>query len=44
MFKTLVDAVGGVNVPFQYRVWDKNVGLDIAEPGCVTLDGNQALA
>jgi LCP family protein required for cell wall assembly len=44
MFKTLVDAVGGVKVPFQYAVYDKNVGLDIPEPGCVELNGNQALA
>lgn len=44
MFKTLVDAVGGVNVPFQYPMYDKNVGLDIPEAGCVSLDGNQALA
>ena len=44
MFKTLVDAVGGVNVPFAYPVYDKNVGLDIPEAGCVNLDGNQALA
>ncbi len=44
MFKTLVDAVGGVNVPFQYQVWDRNVGLDVPAPGCVSLDGNQALA
>ena len=44
MFKTIVDAVGGVKVPFQYAVYDKNVGLDIPEPGCVELNGNQALA
>jgi LCP family protein required for cell wall assembly len=44
MFKTIVDAVGGVKVPFQYAVYDKNVGLDVPEPGCVNLDGNQALA
>jgi LCP family protein required for cell wall assembly len=44
MFKTLVDAVGGVKVPFEYAVFDRNVGLDIPEPGCVELNGNQALA
>jgi LCP family protein required for cell wall assembly len=44
MFKTLVDAVGGVNVPFLYPMYDKNVGLDIPEAGCISLDGNQALA
>lgn len=43
MFKTLVDAIGGVNVPFQYHVYDPNTGLD-AGPGCVNLTGSQALA
>jgi len=44
MFKTIVDAVGGVKVPFEYAVYDRNVGLDVPEPGCVELNGNQALA
>lgn len=44
MFKTIVDAVGGVKVPFEYAVYDRNVGLDIPAPGCVNLSGSQALA
>lgn len=43
-FKKIVDAVGGVKVPFEYAVYDRNVGLDIPAPGCVELNGNQALA
>jgi LCP family protein required for cell wall assembly len=50
-FKGLVNSVGGVDVPFAApaRDWDdaKKVnptGLDIATPGCVRLDGDQALA
>src|SRR4051794_30776941 len=43
-FKTLVDAVGGVAVPFQYAARDTNTGLDIPEPGCAVLNGDQALA
>jgi LCP family protein required for cell wall assembly len=43
-FKVLVDAVGGVAVPFPYAVRDlKNTGLDIPQPGCATLDGHHAL-
>ena len=43
-FKSLVDAVGGVNVPFAYPTKDEETGLDIETPGCVTLDGDEALA
>jgi LCP family protein required for cell wall assembly len=43
-FKSLVDAVGGVNVPFAYPTRDEETGLDIPNPGCVTLDGDTALA
>lgn len=42
-FKLIVDAVGGVTVPFQYRILDANVGLDVA-PGCHTFSGDEALA
>ena len=43
-FKYLVDALGGVKVPFAYPTYDKNTGLDIAAPGCYTLSGDAALA
>ncbi len=42
-FKRIVDAVGGVTVPFKTRILDKNVGLDIAA-GCHTFFGDEALA
>ena len=32
-FKTLVDAVGGVPVPFAYPARDENTGLDVPQPG-----------
>lgn len=43
-FKTLVDAVGGVDVPFQYPARDSRSGLMIETAGCVNLDGDEALA
>lgn len=43
-FKNMVDAVGGVAVPFQFAVRDRSTNLDVANPGCVTLDGEAALA
>jgi LCP family protein required for cell wall assembly len=43
-FKRLVDAVGGVPVPFQYPARDPNSGLLVPEAGCVNLDGDAALA
>lgn len=43
-FTQLVDAVGGVSVCFPYATRDVNTGLNIPEPGCYLLDGNQALA
>lgn len=42
-FKLIVDAVGGVTVPFQYQIIDRNVGIDVA-PGCHTFSGDEALA
>ena len=42
-FKRIVDAVGGVTVPFSTRILDKNVGLDVAA-GCHTFVGDEALA
>lgn len=43
-FKSIVDAVGGVDVPFEYPVRDRYTGLDITTTGCVTLDGEAGLA
>lgn len=43
-FKLLVDAVGGVSVPFDFPVQDPNTGLNVPEPGCFTFDGDHGLA
>lgn len=43
-FKTLVDAVGGVNVPFQFPARDPSTGLNVTTTGCFTFSGEHALA
>ncbi|MCU1359917.1 MAG: putative LytR family regulatory protein, partial [Ilumatobacteraceae bacterium] len=43
-FKTIVDAVGGVAVPFDQPVRDTHTGLFVPEPGCFTFTGDLALA
>jgi LCP family protein required for cell wall assembly len=43
-FERLVDAVGGVEVPFAFPARDERSGLLIPEAGCVRLDGDDALA
>jgi LCP family protein required for cell wall assembly len=43
-FRTLVNAVGGVAVPFATPVRDPNTGLNVPAPGCFTFDGDHALA
>lgn len=43
-FKSLVEAIGGVQICFLYPTRDTNTGLNITEPGCFVLDGVQALA
>ena len=43
-FKHLVDAVGGVRVPFQYPARDHATGFTVSGPGCELLDGERALA
>ncbi len=43
-FERLVDAVGGVEVPFQHPARDSRSGLFVANAGCVRLDGDSALA
>jgi len=42
-FQNIVNTVGGVNVYFSSPARDRFSGLDIADPGCVSLDGFQAL-
>ncbi len=44
VFKDLVDAVGGVTVPFVTPVRDKNTGLLVEDSGCYTFNGDHALA
>ncbi|MGE3621473.1 MAG: LCP family protein [Acidimicrobiia bacterium] len=43
-FLGLVEAIGGVPVYFPYAARDESLGLYIEEPGCITLDPEQALA
>ena len=43
-FKTIVDSVGGVSVPFATPIRDKRVGINILEPGCHRFSGDEALA
>lgn len=42
--RNLVNAMGGVRVFFAAPARDGKTGLQVPEPGCVTLDGDQALA
>lgn len=43
-FKQIVDAVGGVNVPFLYPTRDRKTGLYVPAPGCISFSGDHALA
>jgi LCP family protein required for cell wall assembly len=43
-FQGVVGAIGGVPMYFDEAMRDSNSGLNITAPGCVTLDGEQALA
>ena len=43
-FQGVVSAIGGVPMYFDEAMRDGNSGLSITAPGCVTLDGEQALA
>ena len=43
-FKSLVDAVGGVPIYFQWPARDLNTGFGVDQPGCVMLNGTDALA
>lgn len=43
-FKTIVNAVGGVRIPFAFAARDKNTVFEVKQPGCTELDGDAALA
>lgn len=43
-FKKIVDAVGGVKVPFATPIKDENTGLLIEAAGCHTFQGEEGLA
>jgi LCP family protein required for cell wall assembly len=43
-FRGIVNAVGGVVIPFPSPARDKLSGLDIRTTGCINLNGDQALA
>ncbi len=43
-FRKLVEAVDGVPIYFTTPVRDRKTGLDVPNPGCITLDPVQALA
>jgi LCP family protein required for cell wall assembly len=43
-FMAITRALGGVDVPFEFAVRDKNTGLNIEAPGCRSLEGDEALA
>jgi LCP family protein required for cell wall assembly len=43
-FRSLVDALDGVNIWFDQPARDANTGLNVTDSGCQTLDGVQALA
>jgi LCP family protein required for cell wall assembly len=43
-FKNIVDAIGGVSVPFQFAARDENTGLNVSRPECHAMQGDEALA
>lgn len=43
-FKSLVDALGGVEICVDFAIRDVSTGLDVPQPGCHVLGGEQALA
>jgi len=44
VFKDLVNAVGGIKIPFLTPLRDRNTLLDVPQPGCFKFDGDHALA
>ncbi len=43
-FKSLVDALGGIEICVDFAIRDVSTGLDVPQPGCHVLDGVQGLA
>jgi polyisoprenyl-teichoic acid--peptidoglycan teichoic acid transferase len=43
-FRDIVNAVGGVTVPFPAPARDRLSGLDVKKAGCISLSGDQALS
>ena len=43
-FKSLVDAVGGIAIPFAYPARDTHTGLNVPDTGCHAMSGDEALA
>ena len=43
-FRGIVDAVGGVTIPFEAPARDRVTGLNVPRAGCIELAGEQALA
>ena len=43
-FRDVVNAVGGLSVPFQSPARDSHTGLDVTQPGCHAMNGDEALA
>ncbi len=43
-FQEIVSAIDGVPMWFDRAMRDRNTGLDVLHPGCITLDGRNALA
>jgi LCP family protein required for cell wall assembly len=43
-FKSIVSALGGVDLCFDFPTRDVHVGLNVPQPGCYTLDPIQSLA
>ena len=43
-FKSLVDAVGGIAIPFEYPARDAHTGLNVPDIGCHAMSGDEALA
>ncbi len=43
-FMSLVNAVDGIRIPFEYAARDRHTNFYIAKPGCIALTGEDALA
>ena len=43
-FKSLVDATGGISIPFQFPTRDLHTGLDVTDVGCHQMGGDESLA